>query len=227
LAYDSQRPQIFTGRPKPISIFFSKASPALKAYVQPYRWQDESEDRQLEKAAFTRDYPLSYEAIQDWVERDLEVRCQRQMDFPLAVHQFLMKYTCHGMGLPKHGLVANVHRMACFFRVWKTPSFCCQDSTNKDAVLPISVQAQLRTIVQRGLHSIEHNVLRELDSMITPMGQPRFHDKLPLWACLWQLILIYRELTAASRAWLSRSEQGRSDQLTVAIHTRYKYLFEN
>jgi hypothetical protein len=135
--------------------------------------------------------------------------------------------------------------MACFFRVWKTPSFCCQDSTNKDAVLPISVQAQLRTIVQRGLHSIEHNVLRELDSMITPMGQPRFHDKLPLWACLWQLILIYRELTAASRAWLSRSEQGRSDQLTgeyflvmcpenvadhmgkVAIHTRYKYLFEN
>lgn len=135
--------------------------------------------------------------------------------------------------------------MACFFRIWKTPSFWCRDPSGKTAALPISVQAQLRTIVQRGIHSIEHDILKELDSLITPPHQPKPDDKLALWACLWQLMIIYRDLTAASKVWLARNDRGLNDPLACkysfatfsghtadspgkdAIQHRYKCLLEN
>lgn len=230
--YGAQAGRIFTGRPKPISVFFSNkpGSPALSAYVQPYRWQGEDEDSQLEKAAFSSDHPVSHEMLQQWVEQELEARSERELDFPRAVHKFLMMYARDGYGLPKvrcptamyavqtdslqHSLVKKVHQMACFFRIWKTPSFWCRDPSGKTATLPISVQAQLRTIVHRGIHSIEHDILKELDTLITPAHQPKPDDKLALWASLWQLIIIYRDLTAASKVWLSRSGQGQADPLT-------------
>ena len=103
--------------------------------------------------------------------------------------------------------------MACFFRIWKTPSFWCRDPSGKTTALPISVQAQLRTIVQRGIHSFEHDILKELDSLITPSHQPKPDDKLALWACLWQLMIIYRDLTAASEVWLARHDRRPNEPL--------------
>ncbi|KAL6869296.1 hypothetical protein ACO1O0_000620 [Amphichorda felina] len=228
LAYGAQTRR-FDGKPKPISVFFSNkpGSPALSAYVQPYRWEDENEDSQLEKAAFSSEHPISYEMLQQWVEQELETPSERKLDFPRVVQKFLMAYARDGYGLPKHDLVRKVHRMACFFRIWKTPSFWCRDPSGKTTALPISVQAQLRTIVQRGIHSFEHDILKELDSLITPSHQPKPDDKLALWACLWQLMIIYRDLTAASEVWLARHDRRPNDPLAAAIHNRYKYLLEH
>lgn len=97
----TQAPRVFTGKPKPISVFFSREpeSPALSAYVQPYRWKDEDEDSQLEKAAFCSDYPPRHEMLQQWVEQ--QIRYERGSDFPVAVQRFLMEYAHEGRGLPK------------------------------------------------------------------------------------------------------------------------------
>lgn len=105
--------------------------------------------------------------------------------------------------------------MACFFRIWKTPSFWCRDPSGKVVALPISVQAQLRTIVYRGIHSMEYDILKELDMLVTSSNQPKVttDQKLGLWACLWQLILTYRDLTATSKTWLASSDRGPNDHL--------------
>ena len=102
LAYGAQTRR-FDGKPKPISVFFSNkpGSPALSAYVQPYRWEDENEDSQLEKAAFSSEHPISYEMLQHWVEQELETPSERKLDFPRVVQKFLMAYARDGYGLPK------------------------------------------------------------------------------------------------------------------------------
>lgn len=103
LAYSAQTRRVFTGRPKPISVFFSSkpGSPALSAYVQPYRWDGENEDSQLEKAAFSSEHPISHEMLQQWVEQELEIQSEHALDFPRAVQKFLMAYVRDGYGLPK------------------------------------------------------------------------------------------------------------------------------
>lgn len=85
-------------------MFFSRDSngPALSAYVQPYRWKDESEERQLEKAAFSRDHPLQHEQLQRWAEQ--QFRFERGSHFPQAIQKFVMDYSREGYGLPKVSL---------------------------------------------------------------------------------------------------------------------------
>ncbi|KAF4123408.1 hypothetical protein GMORB2_6109 [Geosmithia morbida] len=222
----TQTPRVFTGKPKPISVFFSREteSPALSAYVQPYRWQDEDEDSQLEKAAFCRDYPPKHEELQKWVEN--RIQHERGSEFPQVLQRFLMAYSREGSGLPKHRLVQKVHQMSCFFRIWKTPSFWCRDPTGKIASLPISVQAQLRAIALRGISSVEHDVLKELDGLTTPSHQPGPDDKLAVWASMWQLILIYREMTAAARNCLSMSESSPSDPHSLALQSQCRFFLD-
>jgi hypothetical protein len=89
--------------------------------------------------------------------------------------------------------------MACFFRIWSTAAFWCRDPSDKIVTLPISVQAELRNIALKGLHHLEGDILKELDDCVTPSGAPKPDDKLALWASMWQLIFIYRNLMRASR----------------------------
>lgn len=101
--------------------------------------------------------------------------------------------------------------MACFFRIWKTSSFWCRDPSGKVVNLPISVQAELRKIVLHGIHLLENDVFKELDDCVTPTRSPKPDDKMALWASMWQLILIYRDLMAGLRLLMERVEQTSSD----------------
>lgn len=101
--------------------------------------------------------------------------------------------------------------MSCYFRILKAPTLWCQDPSGKVSSLPASVQAQLRSIARLLIRGIERNVFKALDNLTTPTSQPKPEERLALWACLWQLILMYRELTAAFGIWSSCSEQNQVD----------------
>jgi hypothetical protein len=96
--------------------------------------------------------------------------------------------------------------MACFFRIWSTAAFSCRDPSGKIVGLPMSVQAELRSIALRGLSLLEGDIFKELDDCVTPSGMPKPDDKLAIWACMWQLMFMYRDLMSASRA---RDERGQ------------------
>lgn len=84
--------------------------------------------------------------------------------------------------------------MNCFFKIWKASSFYCLDPSNQRTTLPLSVTAQLRQIAKRGLDSLEHDVLKELDDALTQQGPLEPAETLSFWASMWQLLLMYREL---------------------------------
>ncbi|CAG9938328.1 unnamed protein product [Clonostachys rosea f. rosea IK726] len=204
-------PHLFTGKPRDIQIFFSRDhySPMLPASVQAYRWSNEKEDGRPEKAAFARHAMPTHEDLVWWVEN--QVVYENTPGFPHSVHRFLIAYSRGGAGLPMHGLVTRVNKMACFFRIWKSSSFLCRDPSGKIANLPLSVQAELRTIARNALHRIEHDILKDLDECLTPSRSPKPDDKLALWAALWQLLFMYRELTWSVTTMMARHGQGLAD----------------
>lgn len=79
-------------------------------------------------------------------------------------------------------------------------SFSCRDPVNNMAKLPLSVQARLRNIAREALKSLEYDVLKSLDECLSQYAQQRPQDKVAIWASLWQLILMYRDLLTAFRA---------------------------
>lgn len=96
--------------------------------------------------------------------------------------------------------------MSCFFRIWKTSSFWCRDPSNNIVGLPLSVQAHLRKIALKGLHYLEGDVLKELDEILTQQVSPKSDGRIAVWASMWQLILMYRDLIVAFRSFLDRSQ---------------------
>ena len=64
--------------------------------------------------------------------------------------------------------------MNCFFKILKTPVFWCRDQENKTMSLPLSAQAELKSIACSALHCVEHDVtlahLSTLTSKATSLG---------------------------------------------------------
>ncbi|PFH59360.1 hypothetical protein XA68_12468 [Ophiocordyceps unilateralis] len=194
-------PRNHIGKPKEISIFLTSdtSSPPLLATVQPYTSNDDPEEAtSLNKADFPREHVPSHPELRAWVEA--QIRREQGPDFPQTLQRFLLAYAHGGRSLPKHDLVENVHMMNCFFRIWRTSSFSCRDPTNKMANLPLSVQARLRNIARKALKSYEYEVLKALDDCLGQHAQQKPSDRMAVWASLWQLILMYRDLLNAFEA---------------------------
>lgn len=96
--------------------------------------------------------------------------------------------------------------MSCFFTIWKTSQFSCRDPSNKITTLPLSIQAQIRSIAFKALKSLELDILKLLDDMLAQQGTMQAQERLPLWTALWQFILIYRELVLSFRRYLTDLE---------------------
>lgn len=98
--------------------------------------------------------------------------------------------------------------MSCFFSIWKTSQFWCRDPSSKFTVLPLSVQAQIRSIAFKALKSLELDILKLLDDMLGQQETMQAQERLALWTALWQFILIYRELVLGFRRYLTELENN-------------------
>lgn len=89
----------YFGTPREITIFLTTdlKSPALRAIVQPYKSNDDSDE--AKKADFPRDHVPSHEALQRWVEG--QIKREYKSDFPRALQSFLLAYSEGGRSLPK------------------------------------------------------------------------------------------------------------------------------
>lgn len=111
----------------------------------------------------------------------------------------------------QHSLVQNVHKMNCFFSIWRTSSFWCRDRANPYVNLPLSLQTRLRSTAREALGVLEHQVLRSLDNLVTPPGVLKPQENLAVWACLWQLMLMYRDLMGVFTAKMARLDGSRKN----------------
>lgn len=92
--------------------------------------------------------------------------------------------------------------MRCWYLIWQTSKlYTCTDggvpyanaNTNGYSQLPPTVILELREKATEALIACEKEILLELDEL-SPDGAR--HIELPLWACIWQMIIIYRQLVS-------------------------------
>lgn len=157
-----------------------------------------------------------------WAERQLlrDLYYKQTPDFEAAILSFLLAYRDTNLDL--HGassgsgkkkkptcidprtLVRKVCEMRCWYLIWQTsklytctnggaPSANANAHTNGYSQLQPTVILELREKATEALIACEKEILLELDEL-SPDGAR--HIELPLWACIWQMILIYRQLVS-------------------------------
>ncbi|KAM0427574.1 hypothetical protein ACHAPT_007535 [Fusarium lateritium] len=218
-------PRFPTAKPRDILIFFTREpdAPYLRASVQAYHSQN-GLDENPRNAAFERDRFPSYAELQRWVEA--QIKRERSTQFEHAVQNFLLSYSEGGYDLPKHKLVSKVHTMNCFFRIWKAPPFTCCSSANKFSHVPFTVQAELRRIAWKALVSHEHDILKLLEECLAQQEPLKPRERMAVWASLWQLMLMYRELVIAHDNYFMRNPNAARDPaVAMPYDTLYNVFF--
>lgn len=155
-----------------------------------------------------------------WAERQLlrELYDKKTPDFEAAILSFLLVYRDSPLDLngaasssgkkklpacidPKT-LVRKVCEMRCWYLIWQTSKLYefahggalnGGSHPNDHSQLPPTVIWELRKIATEALIACEKDILLELDEL-SPDGARLI--ELPLWACIWQMILIYKQMVS-------------------------------
>ncbi|KAK2610483.1 hypothetical protein N8I77_003910 [Diaporthe amygdali] len=152
-----------------------------------------------------------------WAERQLskELDVKKAPDFEAAILSFLLAYRDSPMDLSDvsynigkkssafvdaKNLIRKTCEMRCWYRIWQTSALYYQADGGGSATgnnihqpMPVAALFELKKIAANALIACEKHILSELDEW--PPGVDRLTE-LPLWACLWQMILIYKQLVA-------------------------------
>ncbi|POS73681.1 hypothetical protein DHEL01_v207924 [Diaporthe helianthi] len=159
----------------------------------------------------------------EWAEKQLSggLRDRKAPDFESAILSFLLVYRdsppesqrsspslssrkkkAPACVDPKN-LVRRICEMRCWYLIWQTSKMYAHthrgapdpDGRNEElSRLPPTALWELRKITTEGLIACEKEILLGLDELSQDGARL---IELPLWACMWQMILIYRRVVAA------------------------------
>ncbi|KAI0489622.1 hypothetical protein F4859DRAFT_159121 [Xylaria cf. heliscus] len=125
--------------------------------------------------------------------------------------------SCIGYGrsdiLPHSDLLEKVHKLRCLYKVWSQSSFVCQRRPDSDMEqLPYEIHRVLKAMAAKLMKGIESDVLSELAGR-RPKSTA---ERLPLWACMMQVVLLYRDLmtiVSTQEPWVHEDLQQRAEGL--------------
>ncbi|KAI0913164.1 hypothetical protein F4823DRAFT_622368 [Ustulina deusta] len=115
--------------------------------------------------------------------------------------------------LPHSDLLKKVHKLRCLYKIWRHPSFVYQDeSSNGHKQLPYEIHRLLKAMAAKLIKGIENDVLSELAGRRPKSAA----DRLPLWACMMQVVLLYHDLitiVSSQEPWIHKNLQRRAECL--------------
>lgn len=179
-------------------------------------WTNGGQQRSPSLGVHWRLYPSTESLTQRlrcWAESQIQFELVRQTTFEAAIVSFVFALRDRPLPLPPEStgrrrrgssepsispryLLRNVCEMTSWFRIWQARQLYFQRSssgrngTGGVSQLPVSVLSELKRIALAGLVSAERLVLEGLDSLLNSTIKG---IEVPVLACLWQMILIYRQ----------------------------------
>ncbi|KXH51419.1 hypothetical protein CSIM01_08205 [Colletotrichum simmondsii] len=140
----------------------------------------------------------SYQELVKWAEQ--MILPEDRGTFEGSIEHFIKMYSAPQRSRsyirrPQMELLDKVHTMKCMYKI------CCQDDfvfirDDNGAVkyLPLPAKAELRAIARMALETAERDILKALDKLKAAATKVPEQDLPALWATLWQLMFIYRDL---------------------------------
>ena len=94
---------------------------------------------------------------------------------------------------------------------------------SKQTFLSIAASSQLLLVTKEGIREAERDILDALEPLVNSSKGPGQRNAIPLWACLWSLILMYRDRMAAYNQYLSQPLAAYSDAFELMSATKHLY----
>ncbi|KAI2616594.1 hypothetical protein GGR54DRAFT_233328 [Hypoxylon sp. NC1633] len=89
--------------------------------------------------------------------------------------------------------------MRCMYRIWRHDKFFCERSPGSGLEeLPSQICQDLKRIITFRIKALECDILSQFWK-IQDVGMKPQERRLPLWACMMQVILMYRDIFALNR----------------------------
>ncbi|KAK1600171.1 uncharacterized protein LY79DRAFT_503316 [Colletotrichum navitas] len=172
----------------------TRLSTALQNYC---RMSDDGQRPIYQGCFLAREYGVpSWNDLISWGEKI--VFPEDRDTFEGLIELFIKDYSapCRSGGprRPQMDLLDNVHKMKVMYKICCEENFnFIRENTNAVEPLPLPVKAEFRTIARLALAHFEERALGALDKYLAPKRVPPCEVP-ALWASLWQLLFIYRDL---------------------------------
>ncbi|KAI1375532.1 hypothetical protein F4677DRAFT_446159 [Hypoxylon crocopeplum] len=155
--------------------------------------------------------------------------CQMLRDespaFQSALDVLINGYAQDGQSLPHYNLVHSVHRMRCMYRIWRHDKFFCYKSPGSSpGELPTQVCQDLKRITIFRMKALESDILSQFWKILDAGLKP--HERLPLWVCMMQLILMYRDISVLNRREDFRGDLQQIQSVTTSLFSNLIVMCE-
>jgi hypothetical protein len=99
--------------------------------------------------------------------------------------------------LPQRELLDSSVKILKLLHCWRSGKIVPSNSDDPSEYwAPKAVSSQLLVVIKKGIRAEEMFVLKQLEKLMYGGSGPGQHNMIPLWACLWCLILTYRDCMA-------------------------------
>ena len=100
-------------------------------------------------------------------------------------------------------------RLSCLHAVWISTFRITTSQSKTLEHVSKAVHVQLAALVSQGIVDLEKQILSKLQELLfTSSKGPGKSNMLPLWACLWLLILTYRRTIEGRPVTVSKNQRG-------------------
>ncbi|KAI1817877.1 hypothetical protein GGS20DRAFT_582132 [Poronia punctata] len=128
-------------------------------------------------------------------------------------------------GLPHSDLLRDVHRLRCYYKVLRQKRFTCQAQPGRELdELPSDFHRFLRASLSRAIADVEEKVWLGLMNRKRKPSQ----DKLSIWACCMQIILLYRDVTGTNdseESWFNGNTRRKAESLMNCAAVMHEVQF--
>lgn len=121
-------------------------------------------------------------------------------------------------------MLSKMHTMRCMYRIWKSKVLLYRRSDLYEPlrVMPTSVHREIRGMARSAMSSAERDILSNIDKFMK--STIRKNDKLPIWVCMMQLILTYRDLLDFTEAYQMGIAGAEASKLFTPPYARTRPL---
>lgn len=97
----------------------------------------------------------------------------------------------------QHDLLSSSIKLLKLVRCWRCTYYDLSNSDDDNSVLASkAVKNQILLVLKEGMETEERLILKALHKLLYGAKGPGENNMIPLWACMWSLILTYRDCMA-------------------------------
>ncbi|KAI1180608.1 hypothetical protein F4777DRAFT_254707 [Nemania sp. FL0916] len=204
------------------NIFFSQynshspalAVPVLQVEREKYNVSSQSrEARDTQYELDTKEFSLDETMLVRWASSQMKLEDD---GFQSALDSFVISCIEYGgLDVLQHSdLLKKVHKLRCLYKVWSQDSFVCRKRGECDLEqLPSEIHRVLKAMAAKLIKGIENDVLSELTARRQKLASL---DRLILWACMMQVVLLYHDLitvVSSKEVWIREDLPQKAEAL--------------